>query len=111
LAFRAGLVAIVLSVVVLLCDWYAALSRRVPGLAESIEYPDRYGERPPWLQVKLVVPEPWLKRDTRYMRFSDDLVFMCGRDGGFESEVAGNYDGAVSRRRGLSKEFALALAL
>jgi hypothetical protein len=45
------------------------------------------------------------------MRFSDDLVFMCGRDGGFESEVAGNYDGAVSRRRGLPKEFALALAL
>jgi hypothetical protein len=87
LALRATLVAITLPVVVFLCHWYAALPQRVPGLTESIEYLGKNGEFPPWLQVKGLAPEPQLKRDTRYMRFSDDLVFVCGRGGGFERVV------------------------
>lgn len=78
----------------------------MPGLTESIEYLDRYGERPPWLQAQVLAPEPQPKRDTRYMRLSDDIIFVCGRGGGFERVVAGDYNGAISRRRRFSKDFA-----
>jgi hypothetical protein len=51
-------------------------------------------------------PEPKPKRDTRYNHLSDDIIFVCGANAGFERVVAGDFEGAISRRRGLSKEFA-----
>jgi hypothetical protein len=85
--------------------WYAALPRQIPSITSAIEYLNETGEYAPWL-AKQQVPLPPPKRDTRYVRLSDDVVFVCGRGGGFERVVAGDYDGAISRRRGLSKEFA-----
>jgi hypothetical protein len=85
--------------------WYAALPYQTPSITSAIKYLNETGERPPWL-AKQELPFPLPKRDTRYMRLSDDVIFVCGRGGGFERVVAGDYDGAISRRRGLSKEFA-----
>jgi hypothetical protein len=87
--------------------WYAKLPARQPGLTDAIEYLDRTGEYPPWLLMAQVqVPEPKSKRDTRYMHLSDDIIFVCGLGGGFEQVVAGDYEGAISRRHDLSKDFA-----
>lgn len=81
------------------------------SLASVIEYHGVHGVLPPWeierrerLKVKVGVPVP--KRDTRYVRWTDDIIFVCGPGGGFQYVVAGDYDGAISRRRGISKEFA-----
>jgi hypothetical protein len=86
---------------------YAKLPARQPGLTDAIEHLDRTGEYPPWLlmtQVQAFEPKP--KRNIRYMHLSDDIIFVCGLGGGFGQVVAGDYEGAISRRRGLSKEFA-----
>jgi hypothetical protein len=87
--------------------WYAKLPERQPSLTDTIEYLDRTGEYPPWmLKAQVQAPEPKPRRDTQYMYLSDDIIFVCGLGGGFERVVAGDYEGAISRRRGLSKEFA-----
>jgi hypothetical protein len=110
--FLCSVVRVIFTVValfclVVLCHWYTVLPQRLPGLTDTIEYHGRTGELPPWLiKVQVQAPEPQPKRDTRYMRLSDDLVFVCGRGGGFERVVAGDYDGAIFRRRVISKEFA-----
>jgi hypothetical protein len=58
------------------------------------------------LKAQVQAPEPKPKRDTRYNHLSDDVIFVCGANAGFERVVAGDFEGAISRRRGLSKEFA-----
>jgi hypothetical protein len=73
----------------------AALARQTGDLERAIAHVDMTGEHPPW---RVKSPQYTLpNRDTRYMRLADDIIVACG---------PGNYDGAISRRRGLSKEFA-----
>ena len=90
--------------------WQVVEHRRSVELERTFVYLAEHGEVPPWIvehrkRMKPKVPKP-TKRDTRYMRLSDDVIFVCGPGGGFERVVAGDYDGAVSRRRGICKEFA-----
>jgi hypothetical protein len=84
-------------------NWRA---KQGPDIEVVYEYLERTGEAPPWLRKHEHKPEPKPKRDTQYMHLSDDVIFVCGVGGGFERVVAGDYEGAISRRRGLSKEFA-----
>jgi hypothetical protein len=106
-AFFAVLAMVSLPLVIAFDYWYVARAQRLPGLEVAIAYLDSTGEYPPWLfKAQVRAPEPESKRDTWYMRLSDDIIFVCGVRGGFERVIAGDYEGAVSRRRGLSKKFA-----
>ena len=104
-AFWCGLSFVCLPFVIAFGRWYAALDQRRPSLERAFAHVEKTGEYPPWL-AKQQVPVPEPKRDTRYMRLGDDIIFVCGLGGGFERVVTGDYDGAISRRRGISKEFA-----
>ncbi|KAI8937325.1 hypothetical protein NX059_006532 [Plenodomus lindquistii] len=85
--------------------------RESQGAAETvraIEWLDTTGEVPPWIveaRERAKNPPAAPKRDTRYMTLGDSVIFVCGPGGGFERVIAGDYDGAISRRRGISKEF------
>jgi hypothetical protein len=104
LAFWSVLGFVSLPFVIAAIHWYAQLP---PGLTATIEHLDRTREYPPWLlKAQVRAPEPKPKRDTRYNYLSDDIIFVCGANAGFERVVAGDFEGAISRRRGLSKEFA-----
>ncbi|KAH7400819.1 hypothetical protein DE146DRAFT_755266 [Phaeosphaeria sp. MPI-PUGE-AT-0046c] len=51
------------------------------------------------VKAQMQAPEPEPKHDTRYVHLSDDLIFVCGRYGGFETVVAGDLEAAIRRRR------------
>ncbi|KAF1842203.1 uncharacterized protein K460DRAFT_380120 [Cucurbitaria berberidis CBS 394.84] len=92
-----------------LVHWQVLEFRKFAELERCLVYVDETGEFPPWLIERRERMQPQIvepKRDTRYMKLSDDIIFVCGPGGGFERVVAGDYDGAISRRRGISKEFA-----
>lgn len=94
---------------VLFVHWQVIEHRKSAELERSFAYMEKTGEYPPWLierRERLKPKMPQDTKDTRYMRLSDDVIFVCGRGGGFEQVVAGDYEGAISRRRGISKEFA-----
>lgn len=86
---------------------FAAWCRKSSELERAIAYLSETGEQPPWLIEREKPQTSVPKRDTRYMRLgSDDIIFVCGVGGGFERMVAGDYESAISRRRGLWKQFA-----
>ncbi|CAO2648128.1 Nn.00g090500.m01.CDS01 [Neocucurbitaria sp. VM-36] len=98
-----------LPLIIPLVHWQVIELRKSAELERCLVYSDKTGEYPPWLierreRMRPQMPPP--KRDTRYMRLGDDIIFVCGPGGGFERVVAGDYEGAISRRRGISKEFA-----
>ncbi|KAH9871598.1 hypothetical protein J1614_005853 [Plenodomus biglobosus] len=89
---------------------YKRETREVTEIARAIEWLHRTGETPPWIveaRERRKAPLPAApKRDTRYMHLGGDVIYVCGVGGGFDRVVAGDYEGAISRRRGISKEFA-----
>ncbi|KAF2852278.1 hypothetical protein T440DRAFT_38955 [Plenodomus tracheiphilus IPT5] len=89
---------------------YKRESREWAETDRAYEWLHRTGEVPPWIveeRERRKAPMPAApKRDTRYMQLGDDVIYVCGVGGGFERVVAGDYPGAISRRRGISKEFA-----
>lgn len=103
------LVTISLPFVIPLVHWQVVEYRNSVELERTFVYLSEHGELPPWVierRERMIQPLPESKRDTRYMRLSDDVIFVCGVGGGFVRVVAGDYSGAISRRRGISKEFA-----
>ncbi|KAH7338537.1 hypothetical protein BKA66DRAFT_62275 [Pyrenochaeta sp. MPI-SDFR-AT-0127] len=88
--------------------WQVVAYRRSAELERTFAYLAETGEYPPWFterRERMKTRLPSSKREMRYMHLSDDVIFVCGPGGGFERVVAGDYDGAISRRRGISKEF------
>ncbi|KAF2024175.1 hypothetical protein EK21DRAFT_104857 [Setomelanomma holmii] len=106
-AFWSGLCFVLLPSVVkflYVAHGVAMLARQSGELERAIAHVDAIGNRPPWMIESPPTPPP--ARDTRYMRLADDMIFVCGPGGGFERVVAGEYEGAISRRRRLSTRFA-----
>jgi hypothetical protein len=100
-------IAVLSLLVVVLCEkWRAVRAKRIPGLDVAIEYRGRTGEWPHWMREQEVEKELEVKRDTRYCHLSDEVIFVCGKGGGFEWVVAGDFEATIARRRGLSREFA-----
>lgn len=81
----------------------------MPGLTESIEYLDRTGEFPPWLNgARVLAPEPQAlpKRDTRYMTLAEELDFIVGPGNDpFERVVNGRYDNICGDDEGIRSSF------
>ncbi|KAF2712797.1 TTL-domain-containing protein [Pleomassaria siparia CBS 279.74] len=75
------------------------------GLTDEIEWFSEHRTTPPWRQQLTLPPLPLPKKETRY-HLCDDVMFVCGQRSGFEKVVAGDFEGSISRRRGLSREFA-----
>ncbi|KAF1942770.1 hypothetical protein EJ02DRAFT_161345 [Clathrospora elynae] len=93
-AVRWSLCAVALPFLVVLGHWLVTpcpttiLERRFAHMTET-------GEMPP--------PS---KKETRYCRLGDDIIFVCGPVGVFDNVIAGDYDGAILRRRGFYRQFA-----
>jgi len=72
-------------------------------MSRVITYLGKHGVPPPPLYKQPEVSV--FKRDTRYNRLSDELIFVCGRGGGLETVIDGDIEGAIARRRQLRPRF------
>lgn len=105
-AVRSVLAAVFVVLAVPLVHWQVKVHREQARLERAIAYLHEYGELPPWDRVQPPVEMPPPKRDTIYMRLSDDIVIVCGPGGGFATVVAGVLeDSPPSRMPGHYKVF------
>ncbi|CAA9966465.1 hypothetical protein PTMSG1_09824 [Pyrenophora teres f. maculata] len=98
------LLAVFLVIFVLLWHWVDDTYTKSTEISRTITYLSKHGVPPP---LRHKQPEPSVsKRDTRYNRLSDELIFVCGPSGGLETVIDGDVEGAIARRRQLRPRYA-----
>lgn len=90
---------IFLTLVVITISLFLTIAMLLDSIASTSDFSSAEGTA----QVQAPGPEP--KHDTRYVYLSDELIFVCGRHGGFESVVAGDLEAAIRRRRPVEPAF------